>query len=299
MATWRELRGAALRGVAVVPVLVLWAWAKDRDVLIAALSPVALTLFCVYLFARAATRVLAIHRVTSAPLVGYELLLGERVLRVGASGSLAAEVLRPEVAEIVETRQGMWVTCQKPARSAFVIRALDGYVDVREALEAWATIRPVRGFEAIRRARREKGRQGPRDAVGGTALATDASLVAELEGVRAASNEGHGGPVPVGVMRGRKVLALWVALIVLFLAIWQFLSPSERPKGDVECHARPQCKSFGHCTAQGAACAAGSDADCRQSDVCKKLGRCTEVGGVCYVRRGLEQQPEMPWMEEH
>jgi len=173
-----------------------------------------------------------IGKAVAPALASYELLVSARVLRRSTGIGPIAEVLRAEVSEIVETNLGLWVSCARPRRSLFVLNAVDGYTDVRHALSAWGPIRPLRGWEAGRYARREARYQGPRDAVIGTALATDSSLVAELGAVRAASFDGHASPgVPLVASRPgrtmvRWVLALWVLLIVMFLAIWQVLQPS-------------------------------------------------------------------------
>jgi hypothetical protein len=232
-------------------------------------------------------RLRTIGNLVAPALARYEFLLGDRVLRRTTGSGPVAEVLRPEVSEIVETKYGLWVTCKTPRRSLFVVRALDGYADVREALAAWAPIQSVPGgFASRQRARREREHQGPRDAVIGTALASDQTLVAELESVRAASIDGHaiaGASAPVP--RGGKALAVWIALILAFLAIWQVLQPAERRRTvltDQACQADRPCKAFGMCKAEGYRCVAGSDDDCQRSEACTKLGRCREVGGACY-----------------
>ncbi len=84
-----------------------------------------------------------------------------------------AEVLRAEVSEIVDMRDGLCISCAIPRRSLFVTSGVDGYADVREAVSAWAPIRSLRGWRAFRYARRAAAHQGPRDAILGTALATD------------------------------------------------------------------------------------------------------------------------------
>jgi hypothetical protein len=227
-----------------------------------------LVLFCVALSLRVARRAVASH--------DLELLLSDRVLYRNVRG-VVAELLRPEVTEIVQTRGGIWVTSSTPRRSLFVSRAFDGFSDVKEALRAWKPPRELRGFAAFRYAWGAVRREGPRDAVLGTALATDASLVAELESVRAASVTARAHPVPVGRRgsRGARVLALWVLLVIFFLAIWQVLQPSERtPCG-------PQCKSTGMCSLVGSSCVANSDENCQRSTICETSGLCKAAAGRC------------------
>lgn len=234
-------------------------------------------------------KLVTIGNAVAPALARYELLVSDRVLRRSAGFGPVAEVLRTEVSEIVETSHGLWVSCAQPRRSLFVVNALDGYADVRQALSRWSPIRPLRGWKARRYARRETRYQGPRDAVVGTALANDTTLAAELEAVRGASFDGHATPAaPVVASRGGRALALWVLLIVLFLAIWQLLQPTERRQvmTDQTCRAQKACLAFGACKAEGYRCIAGSDEDCQQSEACAKLGRCTEVGGACYGKGG-------------
>jgi hypothetical protein len=165
----------------------------------------------------------------SPELVSYELLASPRVLRRTVVGLLPAEILRPEVTRIVESKLGLWVFSTTPLRALFVVSALDGYADVRAALATWRPIEPLAGGgrAARRLVRQSTGLQGSRDAVHGTSLAADASLREELELVRAVSSTAHQAVVPVAPRRrGVRVLLLWVLLIVMFLAIWQFLSPT-------------------------------------------------------------------------
>ena len=172
----------------------------------------------------------AVRRASGPELVTYELLIGPRVLRRTLPNTQPAEVLRPEVTSIVETNEGLFVCCARPSRALFVTRALDGYDDVRAELATWTAIEPLRGWAAWRRGWRETQRQGARHAVAGTALADDASLREELETVR---NIGDAGwrkysavPAhPWGPRGVRRMLALWVLLILMFLVIWQVLAP--------------------------------------------------------------------------
>lgn len=121
----------------------------------------------------------------------------------------------------------------------------------------------------------------------GTALATDTTLVAELESVRAATADASPATAVAASKAGRG-LALWGLLIVMFLAIWQVLQPRPakiRPSAtDLGCQAQPECKDWGLCGARGSRCVAATDDDCQQSLACAKLGRCVEIGGNCVGR---------------
>jgi hypothetical protein len=227
-------------------------------------------------------RLLTLERALAPALQHYELLVSDRVVRRSNATDPVAEVLRPEVTGIVETPGGLWLSCAKPHRSLLVARALDGYADVREAVSAWGPIRSFGGWQAYRYARAQRGHQGPRDALLGTALAADASLVAELESVRAASAPVHG-PAPVGLTPKRpgRTIALWAALVIAFLAIWQVLQPVERRPITSDRDCQRACSVAGLCRAQGGRCVATSDDDCRRSEACNRAGRCQAVNGSC------------------
>jgi hypothetical protein len=175
------------------------------------------------------TTILRARNLASSNLVTYEVLLGPRVLRRTIAATLPAEILRPEVSAIFETGEGLWVSCLNPRRALFLTRALDGYDDVRSELATWRSIEPLHGLPALRRTAGLRTHQAPRDAVAGTSLASDPSLAADLEAVRAASSAAwRHYPAPQGAGRvARRVLILWVVLIVMFLAIWQLLQPGE------------------------------------------------------------------------
>jgi hypothetical protein len=162
--------------------------------------------------------------ITAKALRAYELLMGPRVLRRVGSQLGPAEILRPEVTQIVETSDGLWLSSQVPVRSLFVARAIDGYADVRAELAAWHPIESARGWAAWRMASRAAERQGHRDAVLGTALASDSSLRDELEIARAASSVAYLEEYVAPKRRLVRWSVLWGILILMFGAIWVFLS---------------------------------------------------------------------------
>jgi hypothetical protein len=190
---------------------------------VVAVAPLVLVIALVPAFLR-------VRRGTSAELLSYELLVTPRVLRREVAGAMPAEILRPEVTRIVETKAGLWVSSQSPRRSLFVARVVDGYADVRAELATWRAIEPLSGAWATWRLTAESSKeQGCRDGVHGTSLAADASLREELEIARTVSSAAYlAHPVAPPPRRRRPVmtLALWVVLIVMFLAIWQFLTPA-------------------------------------------------------------------------
>ena len=157
----------------------------------------------------------------------FECLASDRVIRRIVVGAVPAEILRPEVTRIVEAKWGMWVLCAQPRRALGLSRAIAAYDELRAALGSWKPIEPVGGWSALRLPYAHMRQMGPRDVVEGTALASDAGLREELATIRAVSaDRGAGyGPVPNPRRLVWRVLLLWVLLIVMFLAIWQFLSP--------------------------------------------------------------------------
>jgi hypothetical protein len=173
----------------------------------------------------------AARRMRRGDLDSYQLLLGPRVVRrIGASLG-PAEVLRPEVTRIVETRDGLWLMGAPRGRALFVARAIERYADVRGEFEMWQPIEPAKGWAAVKVSNSVVRRQGLRDEVVGTMLAEDPSLRDELETARAMAISN----VPPRARRSpfRRILVLWGLLIVLFLMIWQFLAPprpARRPR---------------------------------------------------------------------
>jgi hypothetical protein len=168
-----------------------------------------------------------VSRVGAAQLSTFEVLASDRVVRRILKGTLPAEVLRPEVSRIVETKWGLWVMCSSPRRSLALVRAIAGYPELRQHLAGWRPIEELRGWRATRLSYAERGRQGPRDVMVGTALAEDPSLGEELATVRAVSADrgaGYGAPT-LARHRLVRMLILWVLLIVMFFALWQLLQP--------------------------------------------------------------------------
>jgi len=177
----------------------------------------------------ATIRVQRIHRRSFAT---YDLLVGPRAVRRTVGGFPPAEVLRPEVTAVYETRWGMWLWCDAPPRALFLSRAIAAYEELRATLDGWQRIETLRGWTAWRRATTGAARQGPRDVVAGTSLAADVSLAHELEELRRASSTAwmaHPQLAP-RARPLRRLLILWALLIVLFFAIWQFLQPSSKPR---------------------------------------------------------------------
>jgi hypothetical protein len=156
----------------------------------------------------AATPGLLFARRTDSPqLLTYELLVGTRVVRRTVAGSQPAEVLRPEVTSIVETPEGLWLSCEVPRRALFVSRAVDGYDDVRTEVGKWHAIEPVGFAAAWRHASTHGAAQASRDAIQGTALGSDPSLGAELELVRGASSTSWENYVTTPVLRRLRRVA--------------------------------------------------------------------------------------------
>jgi hypothetical protein len=172
-----------------------------------------------------------VGRVGGRQLSTFEVMASERVVRRTLTGTLPAEVLRPEVTRIVETPWGMWVVCahRRDARWRLV-RAIAGYPDLREHLARWRPIEELRGWKATRLSYAERGRQGPRDVMAGTMLAADPTLVDGAgNGSSRERRPRRWATALRPLMRHRLIriaLILWVLLIIMFFALWQLLQPS-------------------------------------------------------------------------
>jgi hypothetical protein len=164
-------------------------------------------------------------------LVMFEIIMSARVLRRVMVGLPVAEVLRPEVTRVVETPRAISLLSTTPRRTITVVRAIDGYDAVREQVATWGKIETLRGWSAFAFAWGQLRHLRPRDRIEG-ALATDPTLLDELTAVRTVSRDGGAGYGNVVTLRQRLrwMLVLWVLLIVMFLAIWQFLQPRDVPR---------------------------------------------------------------------
>lgn len=159
-------------------------------------------------------------------LAAFDVVVSPRVARRVMPVLPVAEILRPEVTRIVETARGLWLVSTQPRRTVFLVSALEGYAELRATMATWGAIEPLRGLAAFTFAFGQMRHMRPRDRLDG-ALATDATLVDELATVRALSADQGAGYGQTASPRVRlwRVLVLWVLLIVMFLAIWQFLTP--------------------------------------------------------------------------
>jgi hypothetical protein len=168
---------------------------------------VAMLLFVVATACAATPGLLFARRTDSPQLLTYELLVGTRVVRRTVAGSQPAEVLRPEVTSILETADGLWLSCDVPRRALFVSRAVDGYEDVRAEVGKWRAIEALGAAGAWRHASTQGPAQASRDAIQGTALGSDPSLGAELELVRGASSTSWENYVTTPVLRRLRRVA--------------------------------------------------------------------------------------------
>jgi hypothetical protein len=174
----------------------------------------------------AIARVVRIRFARKTNLDTYELLVSDRAARRNLSGFMSAEFLRPELTKIYEVATGLWLTSDSPPRSLFVASAVDDYADAYAIFSSWGAIQKMTGFSAWTTARKLGKLQGPRDVTFGTVLAADTTLANELAILRGVSTT-------AGLDRPRsrwapilRAVGIWFALVFVFLAIWQFLSPS-------------------------------------------------------------------------
>lgn len=206
-----------------IPILAVWCgfmgWATG-------LSPSYLGLLLVLAIAWIfVARTVRVRMSRKSNLASYELLVSDRVARRNLAGWVSAEVLRPEVTEIVEVPTGLWLRCAQPPRALFVAKAIDGYEDARAILTSWAPVRVDGGFSAWRMTRTEGRNQRPRNEALGI-LATDRSMVEELETVRNASRTATLEKPPSRAATYGRLAVVWFALVLVFLGLWQFFAPS-------------------------------------------------------------------------
>jgi hypothetical protein len=157
-------------------------------------------------------------------LASYEILISPRALR-RISLFAPAEMLTPEVSSIVEVDNGLSIASSAPPCRLFVPNAVVGYAEIRAHLAAIRPIESMKGLAALRRKLGHIGKEKTRDDAHGTILSTDPSLREELAILRAVSVS-----VPnAHLIRPRKLLGravlVWALIVVLFFALWQFLSP--------------------------------------------------------------------------
>jgi hypothetical protein len=169
-------------------------------------------------------RVVRIRMARKSALETYELLVSDRAARRNLSGQMSAEILRPEVTRIVEVPTGLWLTCEEPPRSLFVANAIDRYDEARVLFSTWRPIERLGTFALLGVARREGRKQGLCD--GSIALAADRSLQMDLTMLRSVSQTPGLSEPPSRFALYARLMVIWFALIFVFLALWQFLSPS-------------------------------------------------------------------------
>jgi hypothetical protein len=165
-------------------------------------------------------------------LAMFELVVSPRVVRRSMPLLGTAEVLRPEVTRIVETPRALSLVSTTPRRTVSVARVVEGYDELRALVAGWGPIETLRGWSAFAFAWGQLRHARPRDRIE-QALAQDATLLDELTAVRAVSADPGGGYGRVFKVRRLLLVVgvLWLLLVVLWLAIWQFLGNEEpRPR---------------------------------------------------------------------
>lgn len=162
-------------------------------------------------------------------LAMFEVVASPRIVRRVMPLLGVAEMLRPEVTRIVETPRALSLVSTSPRRTVSVARVIEGYDELRAQLATWGTIETLRGWPAFAFAWGQLRHARPRDRIEG-ALASDATLLDELTAVRTVSGDQGGGYG--ATLKPRRLLllflGLWILLVVMFLALWTFLS-DERP----------------------------------------------------------------------
>jgi hypothetical protein len=171
---------------------------------------------------------LRLRAATDRQLAMFEVIVSARVVRRAMPLLGVAEVLRPEVTRIVETPRALSLVSATPRRTVSIVRVVEGYDGLRAQLATWGPIETLRGWSAFAFAWGQRGHARPRDRIDG-ALVQDATLLDELTAVRAVSGDGGGGYGPVFNVRRRLlvVIALWLLLVGMWLAIWLLLSDAK------------------------------------------------------------------------
>jgi hypothetical protein len=152
-------------------------------------------------------------------LQGYELLVAPRAIRRTALRVQPAEMLATEVTSIVEVPTGLSIEARGAGHRLFVVRALAGYEDLRAHVASWRPIETRSGIGAfLRRWSHLRGEKmwGP---------VADPALAQELAALRALAMPWNARRAIRPLRRMVFVAILWV---LLFAALWIFLSPVPR-----------------------------------------------------------------------
>jgi hypothetical protein len=215
----KALRARLVRGVIVGGVYMLLAGYALIDVglqfYLVAIPIWGVALVGSYLLARA-----RMNRAEARVLQGFELLVSPRVMRRTSLGLPSAEIAAPEVTSIVEIADGLSIVGR--TRRIFLSRAIAGYAEVRDHVGAWRPIESWTGPRALLRKMSHRARGKIYDAERDAVITGDPSLASELLGVRSVAM-----PATRAPRAWLKTLLLWALLILMFLAIWQFLSPAQ------------------------------------------------------------------------
>jgi hypothetical protein len=174
---------------------------------------------------------LRLRAMADRQLAMFEVVVSPRVVRRAMPLLGVAEVLRPEVTRIVETRRALSLVSATPRRTVSIVRVVEGYDELRAQLATWGHVETLRGWSAFAFAWGQLRHARPRDRIEG-ALAQDATLLDELTAVRAVSGDPGGGYGQVFKLRRvlLAVLGLWVLLILMWLALWTLLRGEEAPR---------------------------------------------------------------------
>jgi hypothetical protein len=211
----KVLRSATVRGFVVMALMYLFfvgflefnGLLEERLVAIPNLVAIPLVFVVIHAYVR---------RMRRALFAAFEVLVSERVLRRVGPHVGAAEALRPDVTSIFETKTGFVLVCKDVGSALFISRAVGRYDEIRAHVAPWAPIEPAPGLSGWWRAVLASFRQRTR--VGhGVVLQRDPSLAAELDLVRAVSNERW---------RNYSSARVWLRLmwIILAFAIFVFLA---------------------------------------------------------------------------
>ncbi len=178
----------------------------------------------------ALARIVRVRMARRSNLESYELLVSENAARRNLAGRVSAEILRPEVEDIVEVTTGLWIRCQNPPRALFVANAVSDWNEARTLFATWKSIRKIGGLAAWSFARREGKKQGLRDEPDSSVLGDAPSPAhgAELAVLRSASRTTGLAAPPSRSAALVRIVVVWFGLIFFFLALWQCVTPAPR-----------------------------------------------------------------------
>lgn len=208
----------------VLLILAMWSFGvfSPVDTRLMAIPVALVPLTEILVFVKWLQAVRGVHRRLSST----ELLVSARVLRWSVDGVAPFEILLPEVSRIVATPYDVWVVSDHPRRFLGLNRGLRDYDDLCAQLATWKPVESLGGWRGLFFRFFWLSRAVERNEE--TFLAADPSLREELALVRSLSPATQPPEIQRPLQQRPVVLVFWVVLTVMFLAIWNLLTPKPR-----------------------------------------------------------------------